>query len=202
MDKMPGLHKERRAFEAWMRGHCWALSARWYKTGYASKRERDSGGDCLCPLAAATRQLFAAWLERAAQTAHAVTSSTCATAGRASAHVQAPSVEDAYDMGAAGARFNDDVAAAERACFEDWMRRQGLPLGAMWTGGGSSAGYWSRHEAAHRNRYVCPRAMRTRRLWAAWRDRAALAHASGTASDTCAAADRTGAPGATTSGSP
>ena len=54
---------ERLAFEAWMRGHCWALCATWRGTQYTSDAEE--GGD-LDPRAMMTRQLWAAWRDRAA----------------------------------------------------------------------------------------------------------------------------------------
>ena len=78
----------------------------------------------------------------------------------------APSIEAAHDMGAKGAPPND----RERLAFEAWMRGHGWPLCATWDG----AGY--RSDAEQGGRY-CPDAARTRMLWAAWRDRAALAAA-------------------------
>ncbi len=55
--------EERLLFEAWMRGHCWALSATWDGRGYRSDAEQ--GGD-VSPPAMRTRQLWAAWRDRAA----------------------------------------------------------------------------------------------------------------------------------------
>lgn len=55
--------RERLLFEAWMRGHCWALCATWDGKQYVSDAEQ--GGD-LDPRAMATRRLFAAWRDRAA----------------------------------------------------------------------------------------------------------------------------------------
>jgi len=54
---------ERLAFEAWMRGHCWALCATWRGTQYTSDAEQ---GGALDPRAMMTRQLWAAWRDRAA----------------------------------------------------------------------------------------------------------------------------------------
>ncbi len=54
---------ERLAFEAWMRGHCWALCATWDGKQYRSDAEQ--GGD-VDPRAMRTRQLWAAWRDRAA----------------------------------------------------------------------------------------------------------------------------------------
>lgn len=59
----PAHEGERLAFEAWMRGHCWALCATWRGTQYTSDAEQ--GGD-LDPRAMMTRQLWAAWRDRAA----------------------------------------------------------------------------------------------------------------------------------------
>lgn len=54
---------ERLLFEAWMRGHCWALSCEWDGKQYTNDVER--GGN-LCPHAIRTRQLWAVWRDRAA----------------------------------------------------------------------------------------------------------------------------------------
>lgn len=82
----------------------------------------------------------------------------------AAAPVDAPSIESAHAMGAKGAPAND----AERLAFEAWMRGHCWALCATWDG----AGY--RSDAEQGGGY-CPNAARTRMLWAAWRDRAALA---------------------------
>lgn len=78
---------------------------------------------------------------------------------------QAPSTEAAYAMGANGGPAVD----AERMAFEAWMRGHCWALCATWTG----TQYRSDDEASGD---VNPHAMRTRQLWAAWRDRAALAN--------------------------
>lgn len=62
----PPKEYERLLFEAWMRGHCWALSATWRGTQY--KSDREEGGD-LDPRAMQTRRLWAAWRDRAALSA-------------------------------------------------------------------------------------------------------------------------------------
>ncbi len=54
---------ERKLFEAWMRGHCWALSAYWDGRQYVSDEE-EAGG--FSAGAMATRGLWAAWRDRAA----------------------------------------------------------------------------------------------------------------------------------------
>jgi len=59
----PASESERLAFEAWMRGHCWALCATWDGTGYRSDAEQ---GGRHCPDAGRTRGLWAAWRDRAA----------------------------------------------------------------------------------------------------------------------------------------
>ena len=59
----PANDAERLAFEAWMRGHCWALCATWNGTGYVSDAEQGGG---YCPHASNTRRLWAAWRDRAA----------------------------------------------------------------------------------------------------------------------------------------
>ena len=77
----------------------------------------------------------------------------------------APSIEAAYAMGEKGGQ----VVEAERLAFEAWMRGHCWALTAAWDG----ATY--RGTAEHGS-YVCPHAMQVRQLWAAWRDRAALAY--------------------------
>lgn len=62
----PATEAERLLFEAWMRGHCWALSATWDGKTYLSDAEQ---GGMLCPRAMTTRRLWAAWRDRAALTA-------------------------------------------------------------------------------------------------------------------------------------
>jgi hypothetical protein len=59
----PSTEGERMAFEAWMRGHCWALCATWSGTEYRSDAEQDGS---FSPYAARTRMLWAAWRDRAA----------------------------------------------------------------------------------------------------------------------------------------
>ncbi|MBV6687306.1 hypothetical protein KV692_05290 [Xanthomonas euvesicatoria pv. physalidis] len=59
----PASEAERLLFEAWMRGHCWALSATWDGKTYRSDAEQ---GGMLCPHAIATRRIWAAWRDRAA----------------------------------------------------------------------------------------------------------------------------------------
>ena len=54
---------ERLAFEAWMRGHCWALCATWDGKQYRSDGEQTGWPD---PQAMMTRRLWAAWRDRAA----------------------------------------------------------------------------------------------------------------------------------------
>jgi hypothetical protein len=79
----------------------------------------------------------------------------------------APSEADAYYLGATGSA----PIEAERLAFEAWVRGHAWSLDAQWNG----KGYSSRAEVASRGNYVCPQAMMVRRMWAAWRDRAALA---------------------------
>lgn len=59
----PATEAERLLFEAWMRGHCWALSATWNGKEYRSDSEHPGHVD---PLAMRTRGLWAAWRDRAA----------------------------------------------------------------------------------------------------------------------------------------
>ncbi|MCG9105600.1 hypothetical protein LH433_02365 [Laribacter hongkongensis] len=78
----------------------------------------------------------------------------------------APTIEAAREIGAKGGEAND----AERLAFEAWMAGHCWSISATWNG----TSYVSPSETVG---YVCPHAMRTRQLWAAWRDRAALAAA-------------------------
>jgi hypothetical protein len=59
----PVVEAERLAFEAWSRGHCWALCATWDGKQYRSDAEQ---GCIVDPRAVTTRLLFAAWRDRAA----------------------------------------------------------------------------------------------------------------------------------------
>lgn len=59
----PVVEAERLAFEAWMRGHCWALTATWDGKTYRGTAEH---GSYICPHAMQVRQLWAAWRDRAA----------------------------------------------------------------------------------------------------------------------------------------
>ena len=65
----PPTESERLLFEAWMRGHCWALCATWDGKGYRSDAER---GGFIDPRAMNTRQLWAAWRDRAALAWHQI----------------------------------------------------------------------------------------------------------------------------------
>lgn len=75
-----------------------------------------------------------------------------------------PSIEEAYAIGAKGG----SVVDAERLAFESWMAGHCWALCAAWDG----SGYRCESEQAG---HFSPAAGMTRRLWAAWRDRAALA---------------------------
>ncbi len=79
----------------------------------------------------------------------------------------APSVEEARRMGEQGS----EAVEGERLAFEAWMAGHCWALCATWTG----KGYIGEGESVSEGRYVCRHAMATRRMWAAWRDRAALA---------------------------
>lgn len=54
---------ERLLFEAWMRGHCWKVVGKWDGRSYTAPGERSGMPD---PAAMLTRQLWAAWRDRAA----------------------------------------------------------------------------------------------------------------------------------------
>jgi len=68
-----------------------------------------------------------------------------------------PTIQQAYEMGAKGGTVSDD----ERLAFESWMNGHCWALDAKWDGA-----YYVGGKGA----------MLTRMLWAAWRDRAALAN--------------------------
>lgn len=59
----PPTEAERLLFEEWMRGHCWKVCGTWNGRQYV--HESESRGD-VYPPAVNTRQLFAAWRDRAA----------------------------------------------------------------------------------------------------------------------------------------
>lgn len=62
-DGGPALESERLAFEAWMEGRCWPIAAEWVDGGFRGSSEV---GGHVCPMASRTRQLWAAWRDRAA----------------------------------------------------------------------------------------------------------------------------------------
>ena len=77
---------------------------------------------------------------------------------------EAPSVEAARKMGEEGGSVVDE----ERLAFEAWMSGRCLELRGKWDG----RGYVNDSE---KNGFFSTSAFHTRQLWAAWRDRAALA---------------------------
>ena len=74
----PAVEAERLAFEAWMDGHCWPLGATWNGRGYVGNAER---GDYVDQWAMRTRELWAAWRDRAALARHADSGDDTATIG-------------------------------------------------------------------------------------------------------------------------
>lgn len=74
--------------------------------------------------------------------------------------------QQAYDLGAKGAAPTE----AERLLFEAWMRGHCWAVVGEWDG----KTYLTESEKVS-YRWTDPHAMSTRMLWAAWRDRAALA---------------------------
>lgn len=78
---------------------------------------------------------------------------------------KAPSIEAARKMGEVGGPAVEE----ERLAFEAWMAGHCWELGATWNG----TAYVGDREVD--GRFVSPKAIHTRGLWAAWRDRAALA---------------------------
>lgn len=64
----PATEEERLLFEAWMQGHCWKVCGEWNGTTYVDDDETSSYVD---PDAMRTRQLWAAWRDRAALAADA-----------------------------------------------------------------------------------------------------------------------------------
>lgn len=103
----------------------------------------------------------------------------CGGADAASASVAGQITEqDAHDMGAKGAPATD----AERLLFEAWMRGHCWALSATWDGN-------SYRSDAEQSGDLDPRAMATRRIWAAWRDRAALCNVATPALSPAAPAD-------------
>ena len=75
-DGGPAVEEERLAFEAWMSGHCWVLGATWNGLGYVGNSER---GDYVDQWAMRTRELWAAWRDRAALARMAVRKDNAAT---------------------------------------------------------------------------------------------------------------------------
>ena len=83
----------------------------------------------------------------------------------------APSVFDAEQMGTSGPEaMGIPHDEAERFAFEAWMRGHCWEIGSEWDG----SAYVSKYAGDPFN----ANAILTRMLWAAWRDRAALARTS------------------------
>ena len=59
----PAVEEERLAFEAWMSGHCLELRGKWDGRGYVNDSEKNG---FFSTSAFHTRQLWAAWRDRAA----------------------------------------------------------------------------------------------------------------------------------------
>lgn len=78
---------------------------------------------------------------------------------------KAPDIEAARKMGEEGGPAVEE----ERLAFEAWMDGHCWSLGATWTGTGYMA------DSERKYGLFCGKAFVTRGLWAAWRDRAALA---------------------------
>ena len=78
----------------------------------------------------------------------------------------APSIESARKMGEEGG----PAVEAERLAFEAWRSGHCWVLGATWNAG---SGYVGQEEVFGLR--ISQQATETRRSWAAWRDRAALA---------------------------
>lgn len=115
-------------------------------------------GDCQCGsglIGDNQAEVTARWNTRAPQ---------AVAAQAAPAAVAVPDERAAYEMGAKGAEPTEH----ERILFEEWMR------GHCWKVVGTWDGKTYRGDA-ERGLFIDPHAMRTRQLWAVWRDRAALA---------------------------
>jgi hypothetical protein len=97
---------ERLAFEAWMRGHCWALCATWTGKGYQSDAEQGGNVD---PQAMRTRQLWAAWRDRAALARQAEQARSVEHAAQPVHAVQSPSSTRYFTV------VYRDVAAGDEA---------------------------------------------------------------------------------------
>lgn len=79
--------------------------------------------------------------------------------------MKAPSIEASYEMGAKGG----PIIEAERIAFESWMRGHCWAVSETWNGK-----YYEDSLEYLTAKMIDPLAMDTRRLWAVWRDRAAL----------------------------
>ena len=120
---------ERLLFEAWMRGHCWALCATWDGKCYRSDAEQ--GGD-IDPRAMNTRRLWAAWRDRAALAAPA----QAPAPGWVSVEERLP--EPNVEVLCAGQGWGDPFVTA---CYYDDERREWYPINTHWTDSTGQAQY-------------------------------------------------------------
>ncbi len=81
-----------------------------------------------------------------------------------------PTPAEAHAMGRTGANMPPGLLEAERLAFEAWVQGHCWELGAEWSP--LAMNYLAPEESSH---HWTPEGILARRMWAAWRDRAALA---------------------------
>lgn len=114
---------ERRLFEAWMRGHCWAVAGEWNGKTYVAA---DEDGRCVNQHAMLTRQLWAAWRDRAAL--------ACSAAPAATPQVAQEAVAWAVDVqGYTRLLYNSLSAAEDSARHYSEERERVVSIAPLYT---------------------------------------------------------------------
>ena len=118
---------DRLAFEAWMRGHCWALSATW--RGHQYKSDAEDGGKN-CPDAMRTRMLWAAWRDRGAVAADQLRAYADARCEKLQEKIEI--LQGALEFNRIRAADRDALAEKVKAMEDNDRRYRWLRMNRLW----------------------------------------------------------------------
>jgi hypothetical protein len=111
---------ERLLFEAWMRGHCWKVTGQWNGKTYVHEAEHPGG---LLPSAMNTRQLWAAWRDRAAlSTPPAAQRQPVVPEGYALVDIQALKRWGVYDYVVQACQYPITAPPQRQPLTDEWIR--------------------------------------------------------------------------------